>query len=126
MQDVEVLDCFCEGTGGGWPVRLAFCGGQDVGWEEGETEAEVGRGEDGEGFDEDVGGGFVSGEVGVELVSVVGCALLVSGSEGVYLECDSWTGEHRSLQIELITFLLHTRLLGMSGNRKRCGVLVIT
>jgi len=33
-----------------------------------EGEREVGGGEDGEGFDEDVGDGFVFGEVGVELV----------------------------------------------------------
>lgn len=38
--------------------------GQEV-----EAEGEVGGGEDGEGFDEDVGDGFVAGEVGVELVS---------------------------------------------------------
>lgn len=37
-----------------------------------ETEAEVGGWEDGEGFDEDVGGGFVAGEVGVELVAIKG------------------------------------------------------
>ena len=30
----------------------------------------MGRGEDGQGLDEDVGSGFVSGQVGVELVSV--------------------------------------------------------
>lgn len=34
-----------------------------------QAEGEVGGGEDGEGFDEDVGDGFVAGEVGVELVS---------------------------------------------------------
>ena len=39
-------------------------------WEEVEAEGEVGGGEDGEGFDEDVGGCFIAGEVGVELVSV--------------------------------------------------------
>lgn len=41
--------------------------GQEV-----EAEGEVGGGEDGEGFDEDVGDGFVAGEVGVELVSSTG------------------------------------------------------
>jgi len=40
-----------------------------VGCEEGEAQAEVGRGKDGEGFDEDVGDGFVAGEVRVELVA---------------------------------------------------------
>lgn len=38
--------------------------GQEV-----EAEGEVGGGEDGEGFDEDVGDGFVAGEMRVELVS---------------------------------------------------------
>ena len=41
-------------------------------WEEVEGEREVWGGEDGEGFDEDVGDGFVAGEVRVELVSGVG------------------------------------------------------
>lgn len=41
-----------------------------MGREEVEAEGEVGGGEDGEGFDEDVGDGFVAGEVRVELVSV--------------------------------------------------------
>lgn len=40
-----------------------------MGREEVEAEGEVGRGEDGEGFGEDVGDGFVAGERGVELVS---------------------------------------------------------
>ena len=34
-----------------------------------EGEREVWRGEDGKGFDEDVGYGFVFGEVGVELIA---------------------------------------------------------
>lgn len=38
--------------------------GQEV-----EAEGEVGGGEDSEGFDEDVGDGFVAGEMRVELVS---------------------------------------------------------
>lgn len=37
-----------------------------------EAEGEVRGGEDGEGFDEDVGDGFVAGEVWVELVSSEG------------------------------------------------------
>jgi len=40
-----------------------------VGREEGEAKAEVGRGEDGEGFDEYVCDGFVAGEVRVELIA---------------------------------------------------------
>lgn len=36
-----------------------------------ESEAEVWGGEDGEGFDKDVGYGFVFGEVGVELISMI-------------------------------------------------------
>ena len=39
-------------------------------WEEVQAEGEVGGGEDGEGFGEDVCDGFVAGEGGVELVSV--------------------------------------------------------
>lgn len=39
-------------------------------WQEVEAESEVGRREDGEGFDEDVGRGLILEEVGVELVSV--------------------------------------------------------
>lgn len=38
--------------------------------EEVQAEGEVGGGEDGEGFDEDVGCGLVDEEVGVELVAV--------------------------------------------------------
>lgn len=38
-------------------------------WEEVQGEGEVGGGEDGERLDEDVGDGFVFGEVGVELIS---------------------------------------------------------
>lgn len=68
----EFLDGFGEGG-----VRLRKgCGGgggrrgEDVGREEVEAEGEVRGGEDGEGFDEDVGDGFVAGEVRVELVAV--------------------------------------------------------
>lgn len=49
--------------------------------EEVQAEGEVRRGEDGEGFDEDVGDGFVAREVRVELVSVAGEAVW-SVSEG--------------------------------------------
>jgi hypothetical protein len=38
--------------------------------EERQTQGEVGAGEDGEGLDEDVGDGLVTGKVGVELVAV--------------------------------------------------------
>lgn len=54
-------------------LRGTFGCGEDVGGKEGETEAEVGAGEDREGFDEDVGCRFVTREVGVELVSVKCC-----------------------------------------------------
>lgn len=43
-----------------------------------QAETEVGRGEDGKRFDEDVGGGFVPGKVRVELIAVLG----TSGEEG--------------------------------------------
>jgi hypothetical protein len=43
-----------------------------VRWEEVEGEGKIRGREDGKGFDEDVGDGFVAGEVWVELVSVVG------------------------------------------------------
>ena len=39
--------------------------------EERQTQGEVGAGEDGEGLDEDVGDGLVTGKVGVELVAMV-------------------------------------------------------
>jgi hypothetical protein len=51
-----------ERGGGGY-------GSEDVRWEEVEGEGEVWSGEDGERFDEDVGNGFVPGEVRVKLVS---------------------------------------------------------
>ena len=38
-------------------------------WEEVQAEGEVGRGEDRQSFDKDVGGGLVAGQVRVELVS---------------------------------------------------------
>ena len=37
-----------------------------------QAETEIGRGEDRQRFDEDVGGGFVTGEVRIELVAVLG------------------------------------------------------
>lgn len=48
--------------------------GQEV-----EAEGEVRGGEDGEGFDEDVGDGFVAGEVRVELVSSKGAEVWLVG-----------------------------------------------
>lgn len=65
----ELLDGFGEGGVGGG--RGGGGGrGEDVGREEVEAEGEVRGGEDGEGFDQDVGDGFVAGEVRVELVAV--------------------------------------------------------
>lgn len=62
-----MLHSFGKATGGGLGVfRLR----EDVGWEEGEAEAEVGRREDGQGFGKDVGRSLVAGEVGIELVAV--------------------------------------------------------
>lgn len=49
---------------GGW------VGGENVRREESEAEAEVGRGEDGERLDQDVGDGLIATKVGVELVAV--------------------------------------------------------
>lgn len=72
VEGVELLDCFGEGVGGG-------VGGEDVRREEGEAEAEVGGGEDGQRLDEDVGDGLFTAEVGVELVAV----LLVCQSSAV-------------------------------------------
>ena len=66
-----MLDGFGEGAAGGRAGGVGFGRREDVSWEEGEAEAEVGGGEDGEGFDEDIGGRFVAREVGVELVSAV-------------------------------------------------------
>ena len=62
VQSVEALYGFGQGAGG------RRCG-EDVWLEEGEAESEIRAGEYGEGFDEDVGDGFVLGEVRVELVS---------------------------------------------------------
>jgi hypothetical protein len=61
-----------------------------------EAEGEVGAGEDGEGFDEDVGDGLVAGEVRVELVS----AVLLSVQEWAVVMCTAATVD--SFQIELI------------------------
>lgn len=60
------------GRGGGGGGGGGGGEGEDVGGEEVEAEGEVWGREDGEGFDEDVGDGFVAGEVRVELVSVGG------------------------------------------------------
>ena len=60
------------GRGGGGGGGGGGGEGEDVGREEVEAEGEVRGREDGEGFDEDVGDGFVAGEVRVELVSVGG------------------------------------------------------
>lgn len=46
-------------------------GGEDVRGEESETEAEVGRGEDGQRLDQDVGDGLLATKMGVELVAVL-------------------------------------------------------
>lgn len=62
MQGVELLYGFGEGVGRG-------VGAEDVRREESETQAEVGGGEDGERFDQDVGDGLFAAEVGVELVA---------------------------------------------------------
>ena len=60
VQDGEMLDGFCQCAGGGWAVGFVCCC-EGVGGEEGEAEAEVWGGEDGQGFDEDVGCCFVAG-----------------------------------------------------------------
>lgn len=65
----EFLDGFGEG-GVGWGGGGGR--GEEVRGQEVQAEGEVWGGEDGEGFDEDVGDGFVAGEVRVELVSVAG------------------------------------------------------
>lgn len=57
---------------------------QDVGWEEVEAQREVGGGEDGQGFDEGVGDGFVAGEVGVELVAKLS---VLAGSSSRDMSC---------------------------------------
>lgn len=70
----ELLHGFGEGgvAGSGEGGGCGQLRGEDVWGEEMEAEAEVRRGEDGEGLDEDVGGGFVAGKVGIELVAVLG------------------------------------------------------
>jgi hypothetical protein len=62
VECVELLYGFGEGVGRG--VRC-----EDVRGEEGEAEAEVGRGEDGQRLDQDVGDGLLATKVGVELVA---------------------------------------------------------
>lgn len=39
-----------------------------------QAETEIGRGKDGKGFDEDVGGGFIASEVRIELIAVFGAS----------------------------------------------------
>lgn len=58
-------------------------------WEEVEREREVGGWEDGQGLDEDVGDGFVFGEVGVELVSKQACTYVsnISWDRDVFSGC---------------------------------------
>jgi hypothetical protein len=68
VENAQVLHGFGESAGGGCDAILR--GHNSVRGQKGEAQAEVGRGEDCEGFDEDVGDGLVAGEVGVELVSV--------------------------------------------------------
>lgn len=76
IQDAELLNRFAEGRVAhrGVGVRGGEAGGEgreDVRGHEGEGKGEVRGGEDGEGLDEDVGDGFVAGEVRVELVAAV-------------------------------------------------------
>jgi hypothetical protein len=68
VENAQVLHGFGEGAGGGCDAILR--GHDSVRGQKGEAQAEVGRGEDCEGFDEDVGDGLVAGKVWVELVSV--------------------------------------------------------
>jgi len=62
VQGVELLYGFGERVGRG-------VGGEDVRGQESQAQAEVGRGEDGERLDQDVGDGLFAAEVGVELVA---------------------------------------------------------
>lgn len=71
MERRELLYCLGEGVGS-W-VR---CQGMRL--EERKAKAEVGRGEDGQGFDENVGDGLIADEVRVELISEARTLLLVS------------------------------------------------
>jgi hypothetical protein len=68
VENAQVLHGFGESAGGGCDAILRRH--NSVGGQKGEAQAEVGRGEDCEGFDEDVGDGLVAGKVRVELVSV--------------------------------------------------------
>lgn len=62
VQGAELLYGLGKRVGGGvW--------GEDVRREESEAQAEVGRGEDGQRLDQDVGDGLIAAEVGVELVA---------------------------------------------------------
>lgn len=117
------MDGFGEGGVGGAEGGVGGRG-EDVGGEEVQAEGEVGGGEDGEGFDEDVGGGLVDEEVRVELVSVGeegrgrwwlawGCGLGGRGGEGWFLG----VGEGR-VQIELIC-LVWLQAQGTTDSRSR-------
>ena len=108
-----MLDGFCEGAGGGRAGGLGFAGGEDVGGQEGEAEAEVWTGEDGEGFDEDVGCAIVAREVGVELVSVIitrVCQFILTEELGLYTR-GGRRGKGAFFQIELITFFASQKAL---------------
>jgi hypothetical protein len=61
----------CEFTNSVGEIISSKSGIEDIGREEMDAKREVGRGEDCERFDKDVGDGFVLGEVGIELVSEV-------------------------------------------------------
>lgn len=92
VQGVELLDCFGERVGG--RVRC-----EDVGREQGEAQAEVGRGEDGQRLDQDVGDGLIASEVGVELVAVYVVSLLLQSTARLQIRRAEGYIEH---QIELI------------------------
>jgi hypothetical protein len=88
-------------------------------WEKMQSEREVWGGKDGQRLDEDVGDGFVFGEMGVELVSKL---LFGHVSKSFSTRHVRSFGKVVVFQIELIIglqrlegFILHAR----SGNRKR-------
>jgi hypothetical protein len=119
VQGVQVLDGLSERVGAAVAVLWgAFGVGEDVGGEEGQAQAEVGRGEDGEGLDEDVGGRLVAGEMWVELVAAEVNASAKS-STGMYSQLIRCAG--KVYQIELIkqTSTMPGFIQALSGNRKR-------
>lgn len=103
-ENVEFLDGFGEGrVAGGGESRGRRNGLQDVRRKEVQAEREVGGGEDGEGFDEDVGDGFVAGEVGVELVAGTVCQYEVGlaklarvGGSGAHRKWQQWKVSDRA------------------------------